>query len=403
MRRKVYKLCIAMSAMMLMSGCQGTTQGTATGSSLAKETVEGSAVAGESTAGTTKPSSVIGANYISSQTEITDIPLSSLGTIALPDYSRVEVTMQPVDREVTDEDVTTYLNYLLSMSLREVTGRGAEKGDVVTIDFTGTQDGAAFSGNSGTDVTITLGAGEMLPDFEAAIYGAKAGDTVKAEVTFPEDYTSEEVAGKTAAFEITVKKLEEPEELTEDFIRAHSMSGAETEAAFREELREELRQMTENEVNRAAFLMALDQLAAKATLKPSEAFSDYLYRYYEKDFEDYLESAGMSREDYKTEVGVDDAGIEKLIWNMVSQNSGQLMILRQIAAEQGLDDVKTLEDGLLRYAKEMYGEDVTEEMVGQLYGDTRSMMALQAVVYEYMKERIEIQYQESETTGDVTG
>lgn len=403
MRRKVYKLCIAMSAMMLMSGCQGTTQGTATESSLTKETVEGSAVAGESTAGTTKPSSVIGANYISSQTEITDIPLSSLGTIALPDYSKVEVTMQPVDREVTDEDVTTYLNYLLSMSLREVTGRGAEKGDVVTIDFTGTQDGAAFSGNSGTDVTITLGAGEMLPDFEAAIYGAKAGDTVKAEVTFPEDYTSEEVAGKTAAFEITVKKLEEPEELTEDFIRAHSMSGAETEAAFREELREELRQMTENEVNRAAFLMALDQLAAKATLKPSEAFSDYLYRYYEKDFEDYLESAGMSREDYKTEVGVDDAGIEKLIWNMVSQNSGQLMILRQIAAEQGLDDVKTLEDGLLRYAKEMYGEDVTEEMVGQLYGDTRSMMALQAVVYEYMKERIEIQYQESETTGDVTG
>lgn len=403
MRRKVYKLCIAMSAMMLMSGCQGTTQGTATGSSLAKETVEGSAVAGESTAGTTKPSSVIGANYISSQTEITDIPLSSLGTIALPDYSRVEVTMQPVDREVTDEDVTTYLNYLLSMSLREVTGRGAEKGDVVTIDFTGTQDGAAFSGNSGTDVAITLGAGEMLPDFEAAIYGAKAGDTVKAEVTFPEDYTSAEVAGKTAVFDITVKKLEEPEELTEDFIRAHSTSGAETEAAFREELREELRQMTENEVNRAAFLMALDQLAAKASLKPSEAFGDYLYRYYEKDFEDYLESAGMSREDYKTEVGVDDAGIEKLIWNMVSQNGGQLMIMRQIAAEQGLDDAKTLEDGLLRYAKEMYEEDVTEEVVGQLYGDGRSMMALQAVVYEYMKERIEIQYQESETTGDVTG
>lgn len=403
MRRKVYKLCIAMSAMMLMSGCQGTTQGTATGSSLAKETVEGSAVAGESSAGTTKPSSVIGANYISSQTEITDIPLSSLGTIALPDYSRVEVTMQPVDREVTDEDVTTYLNYLLSMSLREVTGRGAEKGDVVTIDFTGTQDGAAFSGNSGTDVAITLGAGEMLPDFEAAIYGAKAGDTVNAEVTFPEDYTSAEVAGKTAVFDITVKKLEEPEELTEDFIRAHSTSGAETEAAFREELREELRQMTENEVNRAAFLMALDQLAAKASLKPSEAFGDYLYRYYEKDFEDYLESAGMSREDYKTEVGVDDAGIENLIWNMVSQNGGQLMIMRQIAAEQGLDDAKTLEDGLLRYAKEMYGEYVTEEMVGQLYGDGRSMMALQAVVYEYMKERIEIQYQESETTGDVTG
>lgn len=403
MRRKVYKLCIAMSAMMLMSGCQGTTQGTATGSGLAKETVEGSAVAGESTAGTTKPSSVIGANYISSQTEITDIPLSSLGTIALPDYSRVEVTMQPVDREVTDEDVTTYLNYLLSMSLREVTGRGAEKGDVVTIDFTGTQDGAAFSGNSGTDVAITLGAGEMLPDFEAAIYGAKAGDTVNAEVTFPEDYTSAEVAGKTAVFDITVKKLEEPEELTEDFIRAHSTSGAETETAFREELREELRQMTENEVNRAAFLMALDQLAAKASLKPSEAFGDYLYRYYEKDFEDYLESAGMSREDYKTEVGVDDAGIEKLIWNMVSQNGGQLMIMRQIAAEQGLDDAKTLEDGLLHYTKEMYGEDVTEEMVGQLYGDGRSMMALQAVVYEYMKERIEIQYQESETTGDVIG
>jgi trigger factor len=88
--------------------------------------------------------------------------------------------------------------------------RGAQTGDRITMDYRGTHDGREFEGGGGTDHTTVLGEGRLLADFEKQVNGLKAGEGRAFELTFPEDYHGKDLAGKTAQFEVTVKRVEEP-------------------------------------------------------------------------------------------------------------------------------------------------------------------------------------------------
>lgn len=92
----------------------------------------------------------------------------------------------------------------------EPAGRAAQDGDRVTVDFTGTIDGVAFQGGTAKDFPFVVGEKQMLPEFEAGVRGAKAGETRAFEVKFPEEYHGKEVAGKTARFEVAVKLVDAP-------------------------------------------------------------------------------------------------------------------------------------------------------------------------------------------------
>jgi len=92
----------------------------------------------------------------------------------------------------------------------EDVARAAAGGDVVVVDFKGTIDGVAFEGGSASDFTFTVGQGRMLPEFEAAVVGMTAGSAKSFPLTFPTDYSAASLAGKTAEFAITVKKVQQP-------------------------------------------------------------------------------------------------------------------------------------------------------------------------------------------------
>ncbi|HWS12215.1 MAG TPA: trigger factor [Rhodocyclaceae bacterium] len=100
--------------------------------------------------------------------------------------------------------------------------RPAADGDRVVVDFTGRIDDAVFQGGHATDYPIVLGAGTMLPDFESQLRGVGAGASKTFDLTFPADYHAKELAGKTATFEVAVKRIEAPQlpELNADFARA---------------------------------------------------------------------------------------------------------------------------------------------------------------------------------------
>ncbi|NGP52462.1 trigger factor [Thioalkalivibrio sp. XN8] len=87
--------------------------------------------------------------------------------------------------------------------------RAAADGDRVTIDFKGTIDGEEFRGGAGNEVQVTLGEGRMLPDFEGGLQGIAPGEERTISVRFPDDYGSEEVAGKQAEFQVACRKVEE--------------------------------------------------------------------------------------------------------------------------------------------------------------------------------------------------
>ncbi|WP_412972505.1 trigger factor [Glaciecola sp. MF2-115] len=111
--------------------------------------------------------------------------------------------------EITDKDLDTMMTTLQTQhaSWKEVK-RKAKKDDKVTINFVGTIDGEEFDGGKAEDFPLELGKGRMIPGFEKPLVGAKKGDEVVSEVTFPEDYHAEALKGKAASFAITVTKVE---------------------------------------------------------------------------------------------------------------------------------------------------------------------------------------------------
>lgn len=112
--------------------------------------------------------------------------------------------------EVSDTDVDATVDTLRKQRASHApVARAGAAGDRVTLDFAGTIDGVAFDGGTSTDFKFELGAGQMLPEFDAAATGMSAGETKAFDLAFPADYHGKDVAGKTARFTITVKLVEE--------------------------------------------------------------------------------------------------------------------------------------------------------------------------------------------------
>jgi trigger factor len=129
--------------------------------------------------------------------------------IALGDLSAVEV--QRAVCPVGDAEVDRTLEIMRKQrATYEDVERAAADGDVVTVDFKGTQDGTPFDGGTATDFPFALGQGRMLPEFEAAVAGMKPGASKTFPLTFPQDYTAKELAGKAVQFEVTLKKVQQP-------------------------------------------------------------------------------------------------------------------------------------------------------------------------------------------------
>lgn len=131
----------------------------------------------------------------------------------LPDITPAPVEQLAIERPaaiVTDADVEEMLESLRKQRpVYSAVERGAKTTDRVVLDFDGRIDGAAFQGGEGRDVPVVLGAGQVLTEFEQALSGARAGETRTAVVHFPDDYHGKDVAGKTAEFTITAKRVEE--------------------------------------------------------------------------------------------------------------------------------------------------------------------------------------------------
>jgi trigger factor len=164
--------------------------------------------------------------------------------------------------ELTQEDVDNTIATLRKQRATfEKVNRAAQADDRVNIDFTGKLNGEVFSGGEAKDFPVVLGAGGMLPEFEAAAIGMKAGETKSFDLTFPEDYRSKEVAGKKVNFSITLNSVEAAKlpELDAEFAKSVGISDGDVG-----NLRDEIRSNLISEVSRR--LKARNKDAAMAAL-----------------------------------------------------------------------------------------------------------------------------------------
>ena len=152
-----------------------------------------------------------------------------------PEFAPGDLSAAEIERpvlEVGAAEIDKTLDILRKQRVSyEETDRAAAKEDRVVIDFLGKKDGVPFQGGQASDYPFVLGQGMMLPDFENAVEGAKAGDTKTFDLTFPADYHAKDLAGQTVQFDITVKQVQAPKlpEVDADF--AISMGVADGDVA----------------------------------------------------------------------------------------------------------------------------------------------------------------------------
>ena len=178
-------------------------------------------------------------------------------------------TIERPQLEVDDAAVDKTIQILRKQRTRfEPAERPARDEDRVTVDFKGTIGGEAFPGGEAKDFAFAIGAGRMLPEFEAAARGMAPGEEKSFELTFPADYHGKEVAGKTASFAMTLKKIEEPRipEVDADFAKALGVADGDTG-----KMRSEVRANVEREVKKRAEARTKEQaLQALLAVTPLE-------------------------------------------------------------------------------------------------------------------------------------
>jgi trigger factor len=197
--------------------------------------------------------------------------------VSVPDVSGIAINRPQV--ELSPADVDRTLDVLRKQRAKFVpVARGAQAGDRVTVDFTGTIDGVAFPGGQAQGFPVNLGEGRMLPEFEMAITGMRPGETRTFPLTFPADYHGREVAGKTAEFALTVKEIAEPHvpPLDEAFARAFGIASgnvadlrAEVESNLKLELKRKIEAMLKDRA--LSGLRAQAQFALPKSLVDVEA------------------------------------------------------------------------------------------------------------------------------------
>lgn len=199
----------------------------------------------------------------------------------------------------------------------------AQNGDRVTVDFVGKIDGEAFAGGSAQDFAFVLGEGRMLPEFEQAALGLKTGESREFDLTFPNDYHGKEVAGKTARFTITVKKVEWPHQPEVDAEFAKSLGIADGDLA---KMRAEIKDNLEREAKRRTQALLKNQVM-DALLKLAEL--DVPNALVEQDQQRLVE---MARQDL-AQRGVPDATNAPIPAEMFKEQAERRVKLGLILAE----------------------------------------------------------------------
>ena len=188
------------------------------------------------------------------------------------------ITVERLQADVNDADVDNMLEILRKQNTRfEAVERAAESGDQLNIDFVGKIDGEAFAGGSAKGTTLVLGSGRMIPGFEDALVGVKAGEERIINPTFPADYQNLDLAGKTAEFTVTVNSVSAPQlpELNDEFFALFGIKEGGLEG-FRAEVRKnmdrELRQAIKSKVKNQVMegLLAANPVEVPKSLIGSE-------------------------------------------------------------------------------------------------------------------------------------
>ncbi len=295
--------------------------------------------------------------------------------VVIQDLSQVEV--ETLQAQVTEEAIDKTVEILRKQKrtfAQRAMDAAAAKDDRVTVDFIGKIDGEPFDGGRAEDFQFVVGEGQMLKEFEEAVVGMKVGESKTFPLNFPEDYQGREVAGKTADFMVTLKKLEATHlpEVTNDLAKSLGVADASVEA-----LRADIRKNLEREVkyrllgrNKQA---ALDALVAHAELDlPNSIVQSELDR-----------MAQGAREELKQR-GIKDADKAPIPEEVFRPQAERRVRMGLVVSEVvRMHNLQATPDQIKAHVEELAASyEKPAEVIRWYYSDNRRMAEVEAIVIE---------------------
>ena len=303
--------------------------------------------------------------------------------VALGEYKGIEVAKAEV--EVTEEEVALELEKEREKNARTISveDRAVENGDMIMLDFEGFVDGVAFEGGKGENYPLTIGSGAFIPGFEEQLVGKSIGEDVEVNVTFPETYQAENLAGKAATFKCKVNeiKVKELPEADDDF--AQDVSKFDTMAEFKEDLKAKLVANKEAAAKRVKEDAVIEKIIENATMDIPEAMIDLQARQLVDDMAQRIQAQGLSFEQYLQFTGMNlDAAIEQMKPNAVKRIESRLVLEAIVKAENievSEDDVKA-EIVKMAETYKMDAEKLAEIMSDEEKAQIKMDMAIEKAV-----------------------
>lgn len=304
--------------------------------------------------------------------------------VKLGQYKGLEAVQLPT--EADDEDVANELTNMLDRNSRLVTveDRAAEMGDTAEIDFEGFVDGVAFDGGKGENYPLELGSGSFIPGFEEQVAGHKTEEAFDVNVTFPEEYQAENLAGKDAVFKVKIHEIKTNEVPALDDEFAKDVSEFDTldelKADLKKQLSEKKAEDARRDLENQLLEQAIDGMEAEIpevmfTKRADEMINDYAYR---------LQAQGIDLQTYLQYMGQDMDAFRATFKDGAEKQVKASLVLEAIVAAEKLeateDEINAEIDKLARQYG-MEAEQIKKAVpADQIAADVTTKKALDLIV-----------------------
>ncbi len=297
--------------------------------------------------------------------------------VTLGEYKGVEV--EKVSAEVSDDAVEAELKKQQDMNGRlvNVEDRPVAEGDTAVIDFEGFVDGVAFEGGKGENHNLEIGSGQFIPGFEEQLIGKNLDENVEVNVTFPEEYQSEELAGKDAVFKVAIKgiKVKELPELDDEF--AKDTSEFDTLEELKSDIKAKLEESAKAQSETATRDKVIDAVVATMTAEIPDQMVESEIDGMLQDFEYQLRYQGLELDQYLQFSGTTMQEMREKMQDDALVRVRTSLTLETISKQENIE--VTDEDLEKEYER-------LAEMQGQSVEDVKKLFGSQV---EYMKASIE--------------
>ncbi len=303
--------------------------------------------------------------------------------VTLGEYKGIEV--EKANAEVTDEDVEKELKRVQEQNSRMVAveDRAVEMNDTVTIDFEGFVDGKAFDGGKGEDYPLVIGSHSFIDTFEDQLVGKNIGEECEVNVTFPEEYHAEEIAGKPAMFRVKVKeiKVKELPEINDEF--AGEVSDFDTLDEYKADVKGKLAERKQKEAERENENKIVEKVVENAQMEIPEAMIDSQVRNMIEETAQRMQAQGIPFDQYLKYTGMNiDMIKEQMKPQAVKRIETRLVLEAVAAAENIVTSDEEMEEELKKMSEsyKMEVEKIKEYMGERELGHLKEDLAVQKAV-----------------------